>query len=343
MILCPTHGVALFPDPSGHSFLCPNGCGFPALAPGIVDLLPKQQAQDQTSDHYSLQWGSDVDFASFYRSNPDALSVMTSKQMGWPNLIERIRDQSNLRRVRLLDAACGYGGLFQDLFASPAPSGLKYLGVDIHGALPAIRRPDKVDLDRARFVRWDISNPVPTDEVFDFIICRAAIHHTIAPRATFRSLVSRLAVGGTIAITVYAKKSPMREASDDILRSLIVPKAPNEAFDVARQFTLLGRDLQRCEEKIEIAQDLPFLGIKAGSYGVQEFIYDYFLKCWFNPKFGERFSDVVNFDWYHPPNAYRYEPDEVRAWFQEHDLKINRSCSTKAQHYFEGCLDSKSS
>ena len=343
MILCPAHGKALAPNASGQNYLCPNGCSFPSPAPGVVDLLPEQRAQDQTSEHYSLQWGSDVDFASFYRSNPDALSVMTSKQMGWPALIARIREQSNLGRVRLLDAACGYGGLFQDLFAQPAPAGLNYLGADIHGALMTIRRPDAVEPDRSRFVRWDISDPLPTDEVFDFIICRAAIHHTIDPRATFRSLVTRLAAGGTIAITVYAKKSPMREANDDALRSLIVPKTPNEAFDLARQFTLLGRDLQRYEEKIEIAQDLPFLGIKAGRYDLQEFIYDHFLKCWFNPKFGERYSDVVNFDWYHPPYAYRYEAKEVRSWFDEHDLKIDRSSSTKAQHYFEGHLDSKSS
>ena len=149
MILCPAHGKALAPNASGQNYLCPNGCSFPSPAPGVVDLLPEQRAQDQTSEHYSLQWGSDVDFASFYRSNPDALSVMTSKQMGWPALIARIREQSNLGRVRLLDAACGYGGLFQDLFAKPAPAGLNYLGADIHGALMTIRRPDAVEPDRS--------------------------------------------------------------------------------------------------------------------------------------------------------------------------------------------------
>jgi arsenite methyltransferase len=343
MILCPTHGSSLVSEASGRNYHCSSGCRFPSPAPGVIDLLPERRSDDQTSEHYSLQWGAEVDFASFYRSNPDALSVMTSKQMGWPGLIERIRALANSKQVRLLDAACGYGGLFQDLFASAAPSRLTYLGADIHGSLATINRPDMIDAKRARFVRWDISDPLPTDEVFDFVICRAAIHHTEDPRATFRSLVSRLAPGGTIAITVYAKKSPMREASDDAIRSQIVPMPPKEAFDLARQFTLLGRDLQSCEGKIEIAHDLPFLGIKAGQYKIQEFIYDHFLKCWFNPKFGERYSDVVNFDWYHPPYAYRYEPEEVRAWFDEHNLEIDQVCSTKAQHYFEGHPNSGSS
>jgi arsenite methyltransferase len=343
MILCPTHGVALASEASGRTYRCSSGCLFPSPAPGVIDLLPERQGDDKTSEHYSLQWGAEVDFASFYRSNPDALSVMTSKQMGWPGLIERIRALPSSKPVKLLDAACGYGGLFQDLFAPAMPEGLSYLGADIHGALATIKRPDGVDAKQARFVRWNISDPLPTDEVFDFIICRAAIHHTENPRATFRSLVSRLAPGGTIAITVYAKKPVMREASDDAIRSQMVPMPPKEAFGLARQFTLLGRDLQKSDAKIEIAQDLPFLGIKAGQHQLQEFIYDHFLKCWFNPKFGERYSDVVNFDWYHPPYAYRYEPEEVRAWFGEHNLEISQFCSTKAQHYFEGHLHSGSS
>lgn len=343
MLLCPTHGTGLAADAAGNRCHCRAGCTFDAPAPGVIDLLSKQRTSDQTSAHYSVQWGGDVDFASFYRDNPDALSVMTSKQMGWPTLIQAIRERSSRTSVKFLDAACGYGGLFQDLFALPAPAKLSYLGADIHGALSSIKRPDDVGPDRAQFVRWDISEPLPTDEFFDFIVCRAAIHHTPNPHLTFRNLVSRLAEGGTIAITVYAKKPPAREAVDDALRSAIVPMSSEQALSLARQFTLLGRDLQQCKQQIEINQDLPFLNIKAGRYDVQEFIYDHFLKCWFNPAFGERYSDVVNFDWYHPPYAYRYEPADILAWFDENNLRLDRSFSTKAQHYFEGRLLSRAS
>jgi hypothetical protein len=89
-----------------------------------------------------------------------------------------------------------------------------------------------------------------------------------------------------------------------------------------------------------IAQDLPFLNIRAGEYDVQSFIYDHFLKCWFNPEFGERYSDVVNFDWYHPQYAYRYEPQEIQVWFDENGIKVDQVSSTKAQHYFEGRRES---
>src|SRR5688572_9805777 len=184
------------------------------------------ETSTMTSDHYSLQWGPDVDFASFYREKRDELTAMTSRQMGWPALIDRIRDRARSEPVSLLDAECGYGGQFGDLFHAPAPAQLTYLGVDIHGALGAIARPVGAGPDRALFVRSDLSRPLPTGDRFDVVICRAAIHHTPDPRQTFRNLSSRLAPGGTMAITAYAKKAPMREASDDVLRERIVPMPP---------------------------------------------------------------------------------------------------------------------
>ena len=69
---------------------------------------------------------------------------------------------------------------------------------------------------------------------------------------------------------------------------------------------------------------------------MQEFIYDHFLKCWFNERFGDRYSDIVNFDWYHPPYAYRYEVSEIQAWFRDNGLEVIDIQTTKAQHYLEG-------
>jgi SAM-dependent methyltransferase len=336
MIQCPEHQLLLERAQNSAQASCPNGCHFASPMAGYTDLLSGRATSDQTSEHYSLQWGPDVDFASFYRERPEALSVMTSKQMGWPDLIRRVRERGANRPTFLLDAACGYGGLFMDLFAELAPEHLRYVGADIHGALPSIKRPAGIDATRAQFVRWDISDPVPAAQEFDFVICRAAIHHTPDPRATFHSLVGKLAPQGTIAITVYAKKAPMREASDDALRAAIVPMDPRDALQISRQFTLLGRDLQSAGGEIHIHQDLPVLGIKAGRYGIQDFIYNHFLKCWYNSGFGEQYSDIVNFDWYHPPYAYRYELDEVTRWFEDHGLELTTTSSTTAQHYLEG-------
>ena len=70
----------------------------------------------------------------------------------------------------------------------------------------------------------------------------------------------------------------------DALRSKIVSLGADQAFSVARQFSIFDKDLRNTEGKIQISDDLPFLGIEAGVYGAQEFPYRYFLKCWYNPK-----------------------------------------------------------
>jgi SAM-dependent methyltransferase len=263
----------------------------------------------RTAEHYSKQWGAELDFASFVKADPEAAKIMPSRQLPWQALFDRIRARAAAGQTRVYDAACGFGDVLNSLASPDMPRFLHYIGADIHGALGTIAAPPGATL-----VQADICAPLAGHGPFDFIVCRSAIHHTPDPPATYRVLAAQLAPGGTLAITAYAKKAPMREAVDDELRRRIVPLPNEEAFAIANQFTALGRDLQAATGEIVIREDLQFLGIKAGSYGVQEFVYRYFMKCWHNRAFSERHCDIVNFDWYHPPYAYRYEAAELRGW-----------------------------
>lgn len=282
----------------------------------------------RTSLHYSRQWGAEIDFAGFFAANPEAAKVMPGRQLPWNAIIEKIRDRAAREPVRVYDAGCGFGDMLKSLFDTPAPSGLAYLGIDIHDSLGLIPAPVGATLRQG-----DIT--VSTGEAFDFILCRAVIHHTPDPAATFRTLVSQLAPNGTIAISSYAKKAPMREAIDDALRQCISPLPVDQAFDICGQFTKLGRDLQAADGKISIKEDLPILGIPAGEYRVQDFIYRYFIKCWHNPSFSQRHCDLVNFDWYHPPYAHRFDLGELTQWMHDARLEILRTASTEAHHYVE--------
>ncbi len=284
----------------------------------------------KTSAHYSKQWGQDLDFKTFIKKNPEAAAVMPGRLLPWPSLIDNIRRKAAITKTSVYDAACGFGDVFVQLSIDPCPPYLEYIGVDLHDGLTTLE-----NHVQATFQQGDITEKIFSEERFDYVICRAALHHTPQPRETFRTLVTQLAPGGTIAFSCYNKKSPMREASDDALRSKIVPMEADQAFGIARQFSILGKDLQNTDGKIQISDDLPFLGIEAGTYGVQEFIYRYFLKCWYNPNYSEDHSDIVNFDWYHPPFAYRYDLDEVVDWIDDCGLKLVRTATIEAQHYLE--------
>jgi SAM-dependent methyltransferase len=285
---------------------------------------------DKTAEHYSKQWGSKLGFGDFILNNPEAAKLMPARQLPWASLFDDIRGDSLNRTVEVFDAACGFGDVLRQLIIDPLPTGLRYLGADIHNALSEIPRPSSANL-----IQWDITKPLTSQQNFDYIICRAAIHHTPNPRETFRVLANQLKSRGVIAISAYAKKSPMREAIDDTLREKIVSLPNEEAFIVANQLTALGRDLQASNCQIIIHKDLPLLEINAGVYDLQAFIYKYFIKCWFNTAFSEDHCDLVNFDWYHPPYAFRYSIEDLREWALENSLTIVKEASTDAQHFMQ--------
>lgn len=303
---------------------------------GIVDLIGEPKPSAGTANHYSTQWGPGVSFLQFIKSKPEALKHMPSGQLGWPALFSRIREQAKTKPTMVLDACCGYGGIFTQLFADPIPPQLRYLGADVHRSLSTIERPSNLPKSSARFIRWDVSNPVPIDEKFDFVICRNAVMITPDPPKTFKSLASVVKPGGTIAVSIYSKKALVREILDDALRDRIVPMSNDEALAVSREFSLLGKDMRAAKVNFEVKQDLPFFGIKAGKYDLHDFFYYNIMKCWHNELFGDKYSDIVNFDWYHPPYTYRFSMEEILAWFAAEGIKVTVKDTIPAQHYVEG-------
>ena len=303
---------------------------------GVLDLVgtPVDQA---TADHYELQWGESVGFQNFAQKNPQAMQATPGKQMGWPRFFEEVREMARHKSVRVFDAACGFGGLLDELFADPIPEGLIYLGADIHGSLANIKKPKSAAPGQITLMRWDIGEVLPVEEPFDVVICRASIHHTREPHRTFDNLVSRLSRGGgRIAISAYARKGNLREAVDDGLRAVIKPLGPDVAMKIGRELALFGRALQRTGARVTIDENLEWLGIKAGEHPLQSLIYDHLLKCWWNDAFGEDYSAVVNYDWYHPTYAYRYAFDELSGWFDKNHIQVNHSHSTSFQHFIDG-------
>jgi SAM-dependent methyltransferase len=291
---------------------------------------------DQTSDHYSLQWGEQFGYLQFVNANPAAKAVMPASQLGWDDLFREIREAATDRPVAVYDAACGFGGIANDLLADPCAVHLAYLGADIHLSLPTIAEKIAGFDGRALLIRWDITRPVPVAAKFDYVLCRASLHHTPDPPATFATLCGALKPRGKVAVSVYRKKGLCREASDDVLRSIITGMAPEEAFETCRQLTVLGKALQRVVQEVEIPQALPLLGIPPGRYGVQQLVYYHLLKCFYNAEFGDRYSTLVNYDWYHPPYAYRYELDEVKSWFDANGIEIVETRSIAVQHFIVG-------
>ncbi|MBX9679888.1 MAG: methyltransferase domain-containing protein [Gemmataceae bacterium] len=336
-LLCPQCGSALLQEPKNNSAVC-SGCRNPyPIERGVLNLLRDETTS--TDEHYTLQWSREKGFLQFLKSQAEVKKIIPGGQMGWNDLFEEIRAKGRTNpspRVSVYDAACGFGGIASELVQDDTAGGIAYLGADIHRSLGDITQEIPQLALCGQLIRWDIGNPLPAAQKFDYVICRAALHHTPDPRRTFASLCKALKVGGRLAITVYRKKGLARETLDDAFRKAIIPMDTREAFAVSRQFAVLGRALQAIQGEVSIEEDLPLFGIKKGSYPVQTLIYNYFLKCFWNPVFGEEYSTLVNYDWYHPPFAYRYEPEEILGWYREEGLEVVKRDGIEAQYYFLG-------
>jgi hypothetical protein len=140
------------------------------------------------------------------------MELMPRRQLAWLDLFERIRRRASVTLTRIYYAACGFGGILDELFRDPVPNYLLYVGADIHGAVGDIKLPKRARDDQIFIFRFDISNPPPVHEPFDFVICRAAIHHTASPVRTFSGLVCSVGANGHLAISASAKKGPPTRA-----------------------------------------------------------------------------------------------------------------------------------
>ncbi len=273
--------------------------------------------RDQTAEHYTVQWGGEI--SEFLRTNEAAAGVTPGKQLGWPDLFAEIRRGGG----RVYDAGCGFGGVAEDVRGP----GVIYLGVDIHDSLDSLPRYPGVE-----YRKWDMSRPI--DAIFDYVICRAAAHHTPDPQATIQVLVQALAPGGVLAFSVYTHKGIIRESCDRSLREQIKLLSSEEAMRYARQLARLGRDLQKAGT-VTISEDLPDLGIPAGKYQIQDLIYRYMLKCWHNETWGIEHSAIVNFDWYHPQYAWTFTQEQAIGLAENAGLQVRKIISIPAQHYVE--------
>ena len=209
----------------------------------------------------------------------------------------------------IFDAGCGLG-YKAAWFAELAPHAL-VIGMDFSDAASQASLTYS-DLPNLFFIQGDIANTGLLTGSVDYTSCDQVIMHTENPEATFTELgrITSREVG-EFACYFYAKKALPRELLDDYFRIQCAQMASSELWAMSEQLTELGKSLAEIKVGFDCPA-IPALGIKAGRYDVQRFIYWNFLKCFWNEDLGLETSVVTNFDWYSPSNARRFSEAEVQ-------------------------------
>jgi len=159
------------------------------------------------------------------------------------------------------------------------------------------------------------------DEVFDFIIADGVLHHTPDTNLALQALYRKLKPDGQLFFYVYRKMGAVRQFCDRHVRRTFSKLDPERCYEACEAITELGRELSRLNAEINLTKPIPILGIPAGKHNVQRLVYYNFLKCFWNEAFDFETNNMVNFDWYHPHNAWQHTQEEVEGWLKELDIK----------------------
>jgi SAM-dependent methyltransferase len=221
-------------------------------------------------------------------------------------------------RRRILDAGCGNGRVTA-LLAQHAADDVEIVGVDLTAA--DIARENLDGTGGVSFHAGDLLGDLAFLGEFDFIYCQEVLHHTSDPAAAFANVAARLAPGGEYAVYVYRRKAPVREFTDDHVRAAIAPLGYEDAMEVSRRIADVGRQLADLRAEITVP-DIDALGIEAGTYDVQRFVYHFLMKCFWSDELEPEANAAINYDWYHPQDCSRHTLEEVLGWYARADLEV---------------------
>ncbi len=227
-------------------------------------------------------------------------------------------------RKRILDAGCGNGRVTALLRECTAGGSAEIVGIDAVAA--DVARRNLAAYKGVTILQRDLLSDLSELGRFDFIYCQEVLHHTSDPRRAFLNLCGLLEAAGEIAVYLYKRKGPVREYVDQHVHRLIAEMPYGEAMKVCEQLAALGKALSEAGTTVTVP-GVPALGIEAGRYDLQRFVYHFFCKCFWNPALSMQDNAAVNFDWYHPELASRHTLEEIEAWFRDAGLSVDHACA----------------
>jgi arsenite methyltransferase len=282
----------------------------------------QSDSQAQTSDTFGFKWKKRDTYES---------PAMQQEWRRW--LLEKYFDNDPSRlaallqaregRLSILDAGCGSGGSALLLFGEHLRDH-DYIGVDISNAVQVARERFAERGIPASFVQSDLNAIPEALGQFDIIFSEGVLHHTDSVSAAISTLARRLRPGGRFMFYVYARKAPLREFADDLIRDAIASMDNEKAWKALEPLTRLGKALGELNVEIEIDEDIPYLGIEKGRHNLQRLFYYKVCKAYYRPEYSIDEMNHINFDWYRPRNCHRHSPEEVRMYCQNAGLTLER-------------------
>jgi arsenite methyltransferase len=267
--------------------------------------------QKDMADFYDLHWKLP---GAYDNEASDTFQAHLFRVMfpGYEQIVEReVKSGANV-----LDVGCGSGVAGRAFFGRVFDR-INYVGVDMSSAIEqALGDYERLGLNVGLLQAELNTLPFP-DETFDFVFCPGVLHYTIDMRQAIESLTRVLKRGGRFISWIYKRQKPIRQLTDDYIRSVISTMTPQDGFEAVKPLTKLGIALGQIKEELDVPEDIPFLEIKKGKYNLQRFFYYHIMKLFYNPDLAFQRHVVNNWNAYYPKHVQFLPPAQIRSFFEQ--------------------------
>lgn len=277
--------------------------------PPDLKARPESSEQAKTNTTFSDKWRRFKQYG-IEPEHREFLFGWYCKKLGLPD-VEALKAFYAKRRTVL---EVGPGSGFNTRFIAENCPG-KVLALDVSDAAFTTYENTR-HLPNCSVVQADLMQAPFADGTFDFIIADGVLHHTPDTRAAVEALYRKVVPGGQFFFYVYKKMGAARQFTDAHIRDGFTKLSTEECYAACEGLTELGRELSRLKATIKLEKPIPVLGIPAGTHDVQRLLYYNFVKCFWNEAFDYETNNMVNFDWYHPHNAWQHTQEEVEGWLR---------------------------
>ena len=215
---------------------------------------------------------------------------------------------------RILDAGCGSGAtaivLFGDLLRCN-----HYVGIDSEDITSMAADRFHEHAYPGEFVQMDIEELVDSDqEPFDVILAEGVLHHTNNVEKSIWALSKVLKPGGKLMFYVSTCESPLRKASDALIKKHVGEMTEDDAFAALMPLTKLGQALGKLDQTIVLDEPIDVLGIPAGTHDLQRLFYYHVCKLYHKDAYSLEELNHHNFDWFRQVNCHLHTVSELRRF-----------------------------
>ena len=278
--------------------------------------------QKQTEETFSYKWKEKKQSYESAAVHQEVKRWLIEKYLNsWHASIDDLLGGEE--RKRILDAGCGSGISGYLLFGEQLKDH-EYVGVDISSAIDVAKERFNELQIPASFFRADLNELPDSLGQFDIIFSEGVLHHTDSVEKSIANLASRLKLNGIFLFYVYAKKAPIREYADDLIRDAIGGMRDEQAWEALEPLTKLGKQLGDLNIEIDVPEDIPYLGISRGKFNLQRLFFYKICKAFYRSDYSLEEMNHVNFDWYRPKNCHRHTPEEIHQYCNRAGLSIEK-------------------